>query len=88
MKLRLVPANDNNKIAAVAFGPVVLSGKYGSTTLSASPTLTLSSLKRTSTSSLTFTGTADGKAVELGPFYDAQGFNYNVYWTASGQLPV
>jgi DUF1680 family protein len=88
MKLRLVPANDNSKIAAVAFGPVVLSGKYGSTTLSASPTLTLSSLKRTSTSSLTFTGTADGKAVEFGPFYDAQGFNYNVYWNASGQLPV
>ncbi|KAF2687159.1 DUF1680-domain-containing protein [Lentithecium fluviatile CBS 122367] len=84
MKLRAVPANDNPNVAAVAYGPVVLSGNYGSSMLSAVPSLALDSLRRTSTSSLSFTATANGKAVNLGPFYEANGFNYNVYWATSG----
>jgi hypothetical protein len=36
---------------------------------------------------LSFTGTANGKSVNIGPFYDAQGFNYVVYWATSGSLP-
>jgi DUF1680 family protein len=87
MKLRLVPANDDSKTAAVAYGPVILSGNYGNTALSAVPTLALGSISRTDTSKLVFTATANGKAVPLGPFYDAQGFNYNVYWVTSGMLP-
>lgn len=88
MKLRLVPAADNPSIAAVAYGPVVLSGNYGTSSLTSSPKLELSSIRRTDTSNLAFTATADGKAVNLGPFYDAQGFNYNVYWATTGTLPA
>ncbi len=88
MKLRLLPANDKPSIAAVAYGPVVLSGNYGSSSLSSVPTLSLGSLRRTSNKSLDFTGTANGKAVNLSAFYNAHGFNYNVYWSISGQLPT
>lgn len=88
MKLRLVPANDNKSIAALAYGPSILCGNYGSSTPSGNPKLDLSSVKRTGTSGLSFTGTADGKSVNIGPFYDAQGFNYAVYWAVSGSLPA
>lgn len=87
MAFRLGPANDNANLAAVLYGPVVLVGNYGTRTLSTAPTLALGSLKRTSTSSLAFTGTADGANVNLGPWYDAQEFNYVTYWTISGTLP-
>jgi len=88
MKLRVVPANDDPKTAAIAFGPVVLSGNYGSSALSSVPSLALDSIKRTNGSGLAFTGTANGKSVDLSPFYDAHGFNYNVYWAVSGNLPA
>jgi len=87
MKLRVIPANDNKSVAALAFGPSVLCGNYGSSTLSAHPKLDLTSIKRSSASGLLFTGTADGKTVNIGPFYEAQGFNYAVYWAISGSLP-
>ncbi|KAL6711396.1 hypothetical protein ACN47E_004330 [Coniothyrium glycines] len=87
MKLRTIAANDNAQLAAVAYGPVVLSGNYGSTSLTTSPTLALNTIKRTGTSNLAFTATANGQAVDLGPFYDAQGYNFNVYWAFSGQFP-
>jgi DUF1680 family protein len=86
MKLRVVPANDNKSVAALAFGPTVLSGNYGNSKLSSNPNLDLGSVKRTGTSGLSFTGTADGKTVNIGPFYEAQGFNYAVYWAVSGSL--
>jgi uncharacterized protein len=88
MSLRLKTAPDNTALAALAYGPVVLAGNYGSTTLSAAPTLQLGTVKRTSTTSLAFTGTANGQTVNIGPFYDAQGFNYVVYWAYSGSLPA
>ncbi|OBT75338.1 hypothetical protein VF21_04704 [Pseudogymnoascus sp. 05NY08] len=86
MKLRTVPAKDNANIAAIAYGPVILSGNYGSTSLSSVPALTLSSIKRSS--ELAFTAIANGQTVNLSPFYDAHGYNYNVYWAISGQLPT
>ncbi|KFY28870.1 hypothetical protein V493_02721 [Pseudogymnoascus sp. VKM F-4281 (FW-2241)] len=85
MQLRTVPAQDNEKIAAIAYGPVILSGNYGSTSLSSSPALTLDSISRSS--ELAFTATANGQTVDLSPFYDAHDYNYNVYWEISGQLP-
>lgn len=89
MGLRTVPANDRPDIAAVAYGPVILAGNYGSASLPSMPTLRLDSLRRKSRDGLVFTATtADGRAVELGPFYDAHGFNYNVYWVTSGRLPT
>ncbi|GGL08096.1 beta-L-arabinofuranosidase domain-containing protein [Mangrovihabitans endophyticus] len=85
MSVRLVPANDDPYVVAVAYGPVVLAGDYGDTALSALPALTTASVTRTSSTSLAFTATADGSPVDLGPFYDAQGFNYTVYWSADGR---
>ncbi|GAA1033356.1 glycoside hydrolase family 127 protein [Virgisporangium ochraceum] len=74
------PTNDNAAVAALTYGPVVLSGNYGNATLSGPPSLTTGSVTRTSTSSLAFTATANGATVPLGPFYDAHGHNYTVYW--------
>ncbi|KAH7411762.1 hypothetical protein DE146DRAFT_684765 [Phaeosphaeria sp. MPI-PUGE-AT-0046c] len=86
MKLRTVAANDKASVAALAYGPVVLSGNYGQQSLSSMPTLDLSSVKKTNADKLMFEGMASGKKVEIGPFYEAQGVNYNVYWTISGKL--
>ncbi|MEV7970243.1 beta-L-arabinofuranosidase domain-containing protein [Sphaerisporangium sp. NPDC088356] len=85
MRVIMKAANDNAGIAAAVYGPVVLSGNYGSTSLSSAPTLTPSSITRASTSSLAFTATANGSTVNLGPFYDAYDHNYVVYWNATGQ---
>ncbi|TDE55691.1 hypothetical protein E1295_13480 [Nonomuraea mesophila] len=78
-------ANDNPGVQAVTYGPVVLSGDYGDTSLSSAPTLTPSSIIRTSTTALAFTATASGGPVNLRPFYDAHGHNYVVYWNTGGQ---
>ncbi|KAK3997804.1 hypothetical protein QBC44DRAFT_228652 [Cladorrhinum sp. PSN332] len=88
MNLRAIPANDSPNVAALAYGPVVLAGNYGSSSLSSMPTLTLSSLRRAARGGLEFTATADGQTVSLGPFYEAHNFNYNVYWKISGHLPA
>ncbi|WP_433619270.1 beta-L-arabinofuranosidase domain-containing protein [Dactylosporangium sp. CA-139114] len=81
MAVAVRPANDNANVVALTYGPVVLAGNYGTTALSALPALTPSSVTRTSTTALTFTATANNATVALGPFHDAQGFNYTVYWS-------
>ncbi|KAJ5926690.1 hypothetical protein N7516_008463 [Penicillium verrucosum] len=86
MSLRTVAANDNLSMVAIAYGPTILCGNYGDQTLSGTPTLALDSIKRSGASSLDFTSTADDKDVSLSAFYDAQGYNYNVYWTTTGSL--
>jgi DUF1680 family protein len=85
MQVVVRPANDNPNVVALTYGPAVLSGNYGNSTLSALPALNTSSVTRTSSAALAFTGTANGSTVNLGPFYDAHGHNYTVYWSASGQ---
>ncbi|KAL2174129.1 uncharacterized protein P884DRAFT_302723 [Thermothelomyces heterothallicus CBS 202.75] len=87
MTLRTMPANDDPGVAALAYGPVVLSGDYGSASLASLPTLELDSVRRAKGSGLVFTATADGQSVKLGPFYDAHDSNYNVYWVTKGRLP-
>ncbi|MFI7436347.1 beta-L-arabinofuranosidase domain-containing protein [Micromonospora haikouensis] len=84
MRVVLSPANDNAAVAAVTYGPMVLAGNYGNTTLNALPSLNAMSVTRTSTSSLAFTATANGATVNLAPFQDAHGYNYTVYWSVSG----
>ncbi|MFG1994527.1 beta-L-arabinofuranosidase domain-containing protein [Actinoplanes sp. NPDC048988] len=81
MRLITRPANDNPGIQAMAYGPVVLAGNYGNAALSAPPALDVASVRRTS--GLAFTATANGATVNLGPFYDAHGFNYAVYWSTT-----
>ncbi|GAA2564558.1 glycoside hydrolase family 127 protein [Winogradskya consettensis] len=80
MRVIMKAANDNTNVQAITYGPAVLCGNYGTTALSALPSLTVSSITRTSTSSLAFTATANGTTVNIGPFHDAQNFNYTVYW--------
>jgi hypothetical protein len=87
MRVVMVAANDNANVQAITYGPAVLCGNYGNTALSSPPSLTVSSITRTSTSSLAFTATANGTAVPIGPFHDAHGFNYTVYWNANGSTP-
>ncbi|AGL16686.1 beta-L-arabinofuranosidase domain-containing protein [Actinoplanes sp. N902-109] len=83
MRVIMKAANDNPNLQAITYGPAVLCGNYGNTGLSAAPALTVSSITRTSKSSLAFTATANGSTVGVGPFHDAQGFNYAVYWNTS-----
>jgi DUF1680 family protein len=73
MRIVLRSANDNPGLQAITYGPTVLAGNYGDTALTSPPSLTVSSVTRTS-------ATANGAAVNLVPFYDAHGINYNVYW--------
>ena len=63
MRIVMRAANDNANVSAITYGPVVLSGNYGDSTLSSLPTLNTSSITRTSTSSLAFTATANGRSV-------------------------
>ncbi|CVL04193.1 uncharacterized protein FMAN_14713 [Fusarium mangiferae] len=86
MGLHTVAANDDQTLGAIAFGPVILAGNYGQSTLNGNPTIDLASIKRKGNAGLTFEATSGGKTVELGPFYDAQGFNHAVYWKLSGKL--
>ncbi|KAJ5382838.1 Six-hairpin glycosidase [Penicillium concentricum] len=86
MSLRTVAANDNSSMVAIAYGPTVLCGNYGNQRLSSTPTLALDSIKRSGDFSLDFTSIANGKSVTLSAFYDAQGYNYNVYWATTGSL--
>lgn len=84
MRVVMRGANDDANVAAVTYGPVVLSGNFGNTALGSLPSLDTSSVTRTGSGSLDFTATADGATVNLGPFYDAHGHNYTVYWNADG----
>lgn len=84
MQVIMRAANDSASVSAITYGPVVLAGNYGNSSLSALPSLNTNSITRTSTSTLAFTAAANGSTVNLGPFHDAQGFNYTVYWNASG----
>ncbi|MEY9996522.1 hypothetical protein ABIE67_008554 [Streptomyces sp. V4I8] len=86
MRIVMRAANDNANVAAITYGPVVLSGNYGNSSLSSLPSLNTSSITRTSSSSLAFTATANGATVNLGPFHDAHGHNYTVYWNTSGSV--
>jgi DUF1680 family protein len=77
-------AGERPDVAALLYGPTVLSGDYGNATLADMPRLDLRSVRKTGT--LGFVATANGQAVSLGPFYNAHGVNYNVYWKTSGAL--
>ncbi|UED87980.1 beta-L-arabinofuranosidase domain-containing protein [Streptomyces profundus] len=85
MGTTLWPAQDDPNVAAVAYGPVVLCGDYGDRTPDSLPALDVPSVTRTDEETLTFAATADGSPVTLGPFHDAHGHNYTVYWRTDGR---
>jgi DUF1680 family protein len=84
MRVVTQPANDNSTVAALTYGPAILAGNYGNSTLSGLPSLDVNSITRTSTSALAFTAKANGATVNLGAFHDAHGYNYTVYWNTTG----
>lgn len=88
MRLALNGTPDRPQVQAVSYGPVVLSGAFGSTALGGVlPVLTTASIAATATP-LTFTARANGASVNLIPFYDNHHQNASVYWDADGKAGV
>ncbi|RSM49127.1 hypothetical protein DMA12_05290 [Amycolatopsis balhimycina DSM 5908] len=81
-------ANDDAGVGAVKYGAIVLAGQYGSTNLSALPTLQTGSLVQDSANPLRFTGTASTGAVTLQPFYATHHQRYTVYWRMESPPPA
>ncbi len=86
MSLAFPATPDSPTTKAVTIGPIVLSGAYGTTNLSALPALTPSSVTATSTP-LQYTATASTGTVTLLPFYKMHHQRYTVYWTMPVTLP-
>jgi DUF1680 family protein len=80
MRLSLNPAPDDPAVQAVTYGPVVLSGAYGTDAATAMPRLDTGSVKATPRSPLTFEATASGRPVTLIPIAQMQHQHYSVYW--------
>lgn len=80
MSIRQIPAQDDESVVALAYGPTVLSANYGNRQLDGLPKIDLDSVEPVTDSPLTFEAVADGETVTLSAFYDAHGYNYNVYW--------
>ncbi|MDQ7807753.1 glycoside hydrolase family 127 protein [Amycolatopsis sp. A133] len=80
--------NDDAGAGAVKYGAIVLAGQYGSTNLSALPTLQTATLKQDPANPLRFTGTASTGAVTLLPFYATHHQRYTVYWRLNGTPPT
>ena len=81
-RVRREPTPDSATTQAVLVGPIVLAGAYGTTNLSAMPTLNPATLAPTATP-LQYTATASTGPVTLLPFYRMHGQRYTVYWTVS-----
>jgi uncharacterized protein len=79
MSLHLEPTPDSPTTQAVKYGPIVLSGAYGSTAVSVPPNLTTSSIKPVAGTPLQYQATANNTSVTLIPFYKNHQ-NYAVYW--------
>lgn len=83
MAVRRESTPDSATTQAVLVGPVVLAGAYGTTNLSALPTLNPSTIAPTSTPLEYTTG-----SVRLLPFYRMHGQRYSVYWTVGSTPPL
>lgn len=80
MELASNPTPDQPAVQAVSYGPVVLSGGYGSQDAMPMPRLDIGSLTMTSERPLTFSAKADGRPVQLMPIARMQHERYNTYW--------
>jgi DUF1680 family protein len=87
MALHRESTPDNAAVQAVQVGPIVLAGAYGSTNLSALPTLNPATIAATA-DPLQYTATASTGGVSLLPFYRMHGQRYTVYWTVTGGPPL
>jgi hypothetical protein len=80
MRLTFSPAPDQPSVQAVTYGPVALSGAYGTDASTAMPRLDTASVRRAGQQPMTFHAMADGRPVTLIPVARAQHQHYTVYW--------
>jgi DUF1680 family protein len=83
MAVRREATPDSSTTQAVLVGPIVLAGAYGTTNLSALPTLNPSSIAPTPVP-LEYTA----GPVRLLPFHRMHGQRYSVYWTVGSAPPL
>ena len=80
MELAVEPTPDHPAVQALTYGPVVLSGVYGSDPGSLTPQLEMASIRRTAAQPMTFEAVADRKPVKLIPVGRAAHEYYTTYW--------
>ena len=80
MTLATCPTPDRPAVQAVTYGPVVLSGGYGTEETMPMPRLDTGSVTMTSARPLTFQAVADGQPVRLIPIARMHHQHYNTYW--------
>ena len=80
MELAVEPTPDHPAVQALLYGPVVLSGVYGSDPGSLTPQLEMASIHRTAAQPMTFDAVADRKPVKMIPIARAAHQYYTTYW--------
>ena len=80
MELAVEPTPDHPAVQALIYGPVVLSGVYGSDPGSLTPQLEMASIHQTATQPMTFEAVADRKPVKMIPIARAAHEYYTTYW--------
>ena len=80
MELAVEPTPDYPTVHALIYGPVVLSGVFGSDPGSLTPRLEMASVRQTAAQPMTFEGVADRKPVKLIPIARAAHEYYTTYW--------
>jgi uncharacterized protein len=80
MQLAVEPTPDYPTVQALTYGPVVLSGVYGSDPGSLTPRLEMTSIRRTATQPMTFEAVSGRKPVRLIPIARAAHEYYTTYW--------
>ena len=80
MQLAVEPAPDYPKVQALTYGPVVLSGVYGSDPGSLTPQLEMSSIRRTAAQPMTFAAVSGRKPVKLIPIARVAHEYYTTYF--------
>ena len=80
MQLAVEPTPDHPAVQALTYGPVVLSGAYGSDPGSLTPQLEMASIRRTAAQPMTFEGVAGHKPVKLIPIGRVAHEYYTTYF--------
>ena len=80
MQLAVEPTPDHPTVQALIYGPVVLSGVYGSDPGTLTPQLEMASVRQTAAQPMTFEGVADRKPVKMIPIARAAHEYYTTYW--------
>ena len=80
MELAVEPTPDHPAVQALIYGPVVLSGVFGSDPGSLTPQLEMASVRRTAAQAMTFEAVADRKPITMIPIARAAHEYYTTYW--------